>query len=104
MILWLKKCFVEEEAQLMSIFAKPTRYAVRENDPIHLAPPYASLVDRVEHQNEVFLNRAELRERVIHTKMLDAGKSLPSNGGLGMQATPKFVPEVLHGAILSSSI
>ena len=46
---------------------------------------------------------AEQAEAVFPER-LNAGKSLPLNGGLGMYSTPHYVPEVLRGAVVSSSI
>ena len=86
------------------VYFSPTRYEAKDTDAPNFPPPYVSMLEQLEAQGVVARNRGELRALVAHSFYLKAGQSSPPNGGLGMRATPSFVPEVLGGAVLSTSI
>lgn len=95
---------MNKREEVSNPFLPPTRYAEKPSDPPNLPPPYVSILGHVQNQVKLFLNKEEMRARVVHSKLLDAGKTLPPNGGLGLRAIPDFVPEALGGAIVSTSI
>ena len=67
-------------------------------------PAYTSLYTDAWQQTERMKDDETKVSEAVFPERLNVGKTLPPNGGLGLYMVPQRIPEVLTGAIVSSSI
>ena len=74
------------------------------SDPPSSPAPYSSLFKDVKLQGYLFRRDEGIRANALFPVRLKAGQTAFPNGGSGLQFAPDFAPEVLGGAIISSSV